>query len=655
MKLGKFMLSLLVGAISAFLLSTALSSSAFALTVRVAPGGTGSEGATWEDALGDLATAIDKVSAAGGGEVWVKAGAYYIASTLPLKSGVAVIGGFTGGEASAAEANGKANVTLLYGDAKLDSYWKPNGVNKNYSETYRVLVDEGDGKVSVNAINPGFADHYWKYNGNVNDDTQTCFRDAAGGVTDCALRGLTIATFSYTSVEIAAGSEVSISACDFVADNQGLDAQQPILCAGFLDLKDCSFRGCRYGVQFTAASDVEGKMNLVAGCLFEGCAGSGNNACVYNLSNKSLTIVSNCVFRCNFGDGNSCIPCVNMQSGLANGSVLANCVFSNNYLTGGAEALVTSAKPVERCRFIGNAFESEAASGGTRHSACLSMSGNYLVCRDCYFAGNTCSGARAAGNAKDHLWSSVFGLSSGIVAFLNCTFVGNTAYSSGTDGNRVGTVVIQANDINQSVSFYDCLFKDNAADGGLSHGEIVIAPGNGYSGGNSGSPFSFVNCVFENAAADYVPWSAKAEVTPCYANCNVCNLDLETVPQDEKSFLVGVTTERTAGVASRPQCGANGAWALGVTARSPFRKGGRPVWTQAKDKTGGVTICCYLPEADPANPWRGSNSKGGFNAAGGLTPESPSEPDALGQAWSRNKIAYGPVRPESEGLILLLR
>lgn len=624
-------------------------SSAAALTVRVAPGGTGTEGASWEDALGNLATAIDKVSAAGGGEVWVKSGAYYIASTLPLKSGVAVIGGFTGSEASAAAADGKTNVTLLYGDKNLDSYWKPNGTNNGYSETYRVLVDEGEGKVSLNAINPGLADNYWKYNGNVNDDTQTCFEDTAGSLTGCALRGLTIATFSYTSVKIAAGSEVSISACDFVADNQGFDAQQPILCAGFLDLSDCRFRGCRYGVQFTTASNVEGKMNLVADCLFEGCAGSGNNACVYNFSNKSLTVVSNCVFRCNFGDGT--VPGVTMTTGMAEGSTLTDCLFESNRLASAAETFVSSAKPVTRCRFVGNSFVAEPATGGTRHSACLVMSGTYVICRDCYFAKNVCRGYRGPTDTKQHFWSSAFGLSSGIVSFLNCSFVDNESSSSvDAEGNHAGTFVIMAHDANQSVSLYNCIFKDSKISGGATYGEFVLAGGNsGYSGGGAGSPFSFVNCIFENENSGYKPFTANDNVTPCFANCYVRNLDTAATPKDEKSFLYGLTTSGDPLTADKPRVGANGAWAQGVAYDSPFTRTGRPIWI-CKSK-----VYCYLPEVDSANPWRAGNTKGGTSSVTGLTLESPAEPDAFGDPWYRGRVAYGPANPPSLGLMLLFR
>ena len=63
-----------------------------------------STGISWQLAMGDLQKAIDQVSLAGGGEVWVAAGSYYPTksknrkASFHLKPGVKVYGGFAGFE-----------------------------------------------------------------------------------------------------------------------------------------------------------------------------------------------------------------------------------------------------------------------------------------------------------------------------------------------------------------------------------------------------------------------------------------------------------------------------------------------------------------------------------------------------------------------------
>jgi predicted outer membrane repeat protein len=79
-------------------------------------------GDSWTDAYPDLTAALSDLTCT---EIWVAAGVYQPggvgrAVTFPLKTGVAVYGGFAGGETFLSERDWKTNVTILSGDIDND-------------------------------------------------------------------------------------------------------------------------------------------------------------------------------------------------------------------------------------------------------------------------------------------------------------------------------------------------------------------------------------------------------------------------------------------------------------------------------------------------------------------------------------------------------
>jgi hypothetical protein len=104
--------------------------------VDASAGGAGT-GLNWTDAKTNLQDGMEM--ALSGDQVWVAAGVYYPdegsapteddpMTTFTLKNGVAVYGGFAGGETTLSERNWETNVTVLSGDIDQDDTTDSNGV-----------------------------------------------------------------------------------------------------------------------------------------------------------------------------------------------------------------------------------------------------------------------------------------------------------------------------------------------------------------------------------------------------------------------------------------------------------------------------------------------------------------------------------------------
>lgn len=131
--------------------------------LRVARGanGTGS-GSTWDDAVANLAEAIDRAAdpAAGIREIWVASGVYVPGpvdlrspqySHFPLRSGLGLYGGFAGTEATRDERDPAVNETVLSGD--IFGNTSDTGGSGNKEDAYQVIRAVG---VDESAILDGF-------------------------------------------------------------------------------------------------------------------------------------------------------------------------------------------------------------------------------------------------------------------------------------------------------------------------------------------------------------------------------------------------------------------------------------------------------------------------------------------------------------------
>lgn len=167
-KVRRVLLSFLTLFFSFFPLYSGTSEGAVKYVTRTGSGN--KSGASWSDVLDEagLRGALD--SAASGTDFWVARGRYRPVTSLggvpavarsaffPLKTGVALYGGFAGTEGSREQRNPVANVTVLTGDIELNDTVNADGVTLKSSHiagsnSYSVVKAAG---VSHTAVLDGF-------------------------------------------------------------------------------------------------------------------------------------------------------------------------------------------------------------------------------------------------------------------------------------------------------------------------------------------------------------------------------------------------------------------------------------------------------------------------------------------------------------------
>ena len=143
----------------ALLLAAVAHLSAQASVIYVDSSATGGDnGTSWVDAYADLQTALGTASPPD--SIWVAEGTYYPSSagnrdsTFQLLDGVAVYGGFAGGETSVSQRDWAANVTVLSGDIGV--------VDDDTDNSYSVVTGSGTSSTTV-------LDGFTVTKGNAND------------------------------------------------------------------------------------------------------------------------------------------------------------------------------------------------------------------------------------------------------------------------------------------------------------------------------------------------------------------------------------------------------------------------------------------------------------------------------------------------------
>jgi parallel beta-helix repeat protein len=260
-------------------------------------------GTSWADAYTDLQTAL--AAANSGNEIWVAAGTYKPTTdtdreaTFQLKNGVALYGGFAGGETAWDQRDWETNVTILSGDIGTPGDNSDNSyhvVTGNDTDSTAVL----DGFTVTGGNADGWDPADWggggMYNDGGNPRLNNCtfsgnFAWIGGGMfNDASNPTLTNCTFSANST--------------WIGDGMYNDASNPTL-------DNCTFSG----------NQIDGMYNSHSNPTLDNCTFSGNQ--YFGMRNYySSPTVTNCTFSDNQGDG--------MYNGDYSSPTVTDCTFSNN-------------------------------------------------------------------------------------------------------------------------------------------------------------------------------------------------------------------------------------------------------------------------------------------------------------------------------------
>jgi hypothetical protein len=318
---SRFLSILCVRAILSVALIASVWSPVWGKTIYVSPLGAGfGDGTSWVTPFANLQQALD--AAVSGDEIWCAQGVYLPGTnrtaSFHLDDGVAVFGGFLGGETERSQRDPNANPTVLEGDIGV-----PFDFSDNVYHVVRV----------VNAGPTCVLDGFVIQNGNAN---QTSF-DSGGGffasessptVRNCAFIE-NRAAFSGGGFrqESGNGSPVSLVNCRFIRNSGGPGG----------------FGG--------GLSVMDDPVNLT-NCLFLGNGGVERGGGAYIQQN---TMAVNCTFC-----GNQVTPGALGQGGglfvNGQGSVITNSIFWENFADGGSPELFAPMPIVRSCDIRGGGF-----------------------------------------------------------------------------------------------------------------------------------------------------------------------------------------------------------------------------------------------------------------------------------------------------------
>ena len=590
------------------------------------------DGLTWATAYGDLGAAYED-AAAYRGEVWVKAGTYTLASSILMRSNVAVLGGFAGTETSADAADPEANPTILTGDVQDDNFWRPNSSGGNVA-SYKIWVNG-----VFQPPNPTGADAFWTPTGNYADDTPSAFSCASGIATNAAFDGIVFTLFREDTIQVITGlaDGLSVTRCKFLGCTTGnadtADSGVIRLNNTGATIADCLFDGCCRGIFLNGSAP---SVATIERCVFSNCFSASYGGTIFAL-NQGYAHVANCRFFRN------CCKFRSYQGGAAvafkgtsgtTWNTLSDCVFEENRPSADCHGTVVVSggnAEIARCRFLRNSIANGNFVYENGNCASIGQYGGAFVARDCHFLGSSC--ADVSGNSLP--FASVFGQAGGSAVFANCTMEGSAATNSSS--THAATIA----QVGGSLALVNCLIDGSTFSG--EHAEEV------FSNAGSGSTLSIVNSVLRNGSAGYTPLAFTGSgFEPTIANSVIAGFDPSALPAvGSDGFLYDVV----AGLATLGPLreGPNGALARGV-AGPRYARFGRPVWLV------GTTAYIHDPLSNASKPWRSLLSRANrWATVTGLDATSPLLPDAFGASRKASRVAIGPLNSPDMATVIQLK
>ncbi len=329
-----------------------------------APGPT-YDGSSWDRAYTDLQDALD--DAAGGGfEIWVAEGTYKPHSdfgdqygTFSLINGVALYGGFSGGETSITQRNWESNETILSGDVGV--------IDNNADNCYHVVTGSGTANSAVldgftirnGHARDGFGSGGGMYNGSGSPTVRNCTFSGNSAVSGGGMYNVnsnptvTNCTFFDNTAGYAAGgmfnsdSSPTVTECTFV-DNEANRGGGMSNFRSSPTVTQCTFTS-NSAYSGGGIWNQDGSSPTVTDCTFSGNTAGYGGGGMYN--QDSSPTVANCTFSDNTADSNGGGMCNE-----ASGPSVTNCTFFGNtaYSSGGGMYNEESSPSVANCTFSGN-------------------------------------------------------------------------------------------------------------------------------------------------------------------------------------------------------------------------------------------------------------------------------------------------------------
>lgn len=389
--------------------ANAVATSDGALTIHVDAnlrGGAG-DGTSWTDAFrGPLALHDAMASLVVGqrAEIWIADGTYLPAgagepmahlASFHLRSGVALLGGFAGGETSRDQRDPSINLTILTGDLAGDDVLQRNGWWQNAEENVEHVVQavdvDGTGVLDGVIVRRGSAD-------------SAVFGESDGG-----------------NLRILGGGP-TILGC-VIEDGHAVDFGAGVsIAGGSPTIRQCVVRG-NGGTFFGAGLNArDGAAPLIEACLFtlnRGGLGIGIGLGDLNVAGIHGAPVTATIRNCRF-ENNGGFTGMATGSGAGAGmlihggaSLVEGCSFVDNTTVagGGGVFLLDTGSHLERCDFVGNIGQGD---GGGAFYAAGGLDGGgggatstFVNCR---FTGNNGVGVCGGGLSVD---------------LVNCTMAGN--------------------------------------------------------------------------------------------------------------------------------------------------------------------------------------------------------------------------------------
>ncbi|PLX02562.1 MAG: hypothetical protein C0594_11780 [Marinilabiliales bacterium] len=292
------------------------------------------DGSTWANAKQTVQSGIDACSM---GEVWIKQGTYFPTNdnnrgtSINLKAGVTIYGGFAGTETSLNERNWQTNPTILSGDI--------GALNDISDNAYHI----------VTGTNLSGIDGFYIMYGNANGELANRF--GAGIYMEASSPQISNCQFENNYAEDGAAIYVfndatpSISDCTFINNNALLGGAIVCRVGGAANITNCYFENnfaeWRGGALFVDYGAYDTNPVYISGCTFVNNSTNGNGGAFYcdDLASQyqgTYIEIENCTFTGNTAQYRG--------GGMSNFNqnifiTISNCEFSGNSAGSGGNAI----------------------------------------------------------------------------------------------------------------------------------------------------------------------------------------------------------------------------------------------------------------------------------------------------------------------------